>query len=235
MTLDAQFNDAMLDIHRAAGKLKPPYRAHGFLSMVRQHGGKETADRLLAKHEPSEGFTELFLRGRENLTISVEYLVLCNPWRQLFTDDQLEIARQRLHDVECPLPPEDSIAPVPPLPEEIDSDGQYPEGSTKSIVVNSYERNADARTACIAHYGSNCHICGFDFAAAYGDVASGFIHVHHLRPLSECDGEYNVHPIDDLRPVCPNCHAVIHLGGVCRSISEIKALLVAHKVPITNR
>ena len=229
MTLEAKFDDAMLDINRAAGELTPPYRAHGFLSMVRQHGGKETADRLLAKTEPSEGFTELFLRGRENLTISVEYLVLRNPWRQIFTADQLAIARQRLHDVECPLPPEDSAAPVPPLPEELDPDEQYSEGSTKSVTINAYERNAVARTACISHYGSNCHICDFDFCATYGNVATGFIHVHHLRPLSECGGEYDIDPIDDLRPVCPNCHAVIHLGGSCRSITEIKSLLDAQK------
>jgi hypothetical protein len=229
MTLDAQFDDAMLDIHRSAGELTPPYRAHGFLSMVRQHGGKETADRLLAKHEASEGFTELFLRGRENLTISVEYLVLSDPWRQLFTDDQLETARQRLRDVECPLPPEDSISPVPPLPEELDADVQYTEGSTKTVVVNAYERNAAARSACIAHYGSRCHVCEFDFGVEFGDVAQGFIHVHHLRPISECDGEYVVDPVDDLRPVCPNCHAVIHLGGSCRSISEVKALRDAQK------
>ncbi|WP_372719936.1 HNH endonuclease [Novipirellula sp.] len=227
MTLEAQFDDAMLGIHRAAGELTPPYRAHGFLSMVRQHGGKETADRLLAKTEPSEGFTELFLRGPENLTISVEYLVLCNPWRQLFTDDQLAIACQRLRDVQCPLPPDDSEASMPPLPEELDSDTQYTEGATKSVVINAYERNAHARSACIAHYGSTCHICGFDFGATYGDIADGYIHVHHLRPLSECGGEYDVDPIDDLRPVCPNCHAVIHLGGACRSIAEIKALLDA--------
>lgn len=227
MTLESQFDDAMLDIHRAAGGLTPPYRAHGFLSMVRELGGKETADRLLAKREPSEGFTELFLRGRENLKISVEYLVLCNPWRQLFTDDQLVIARRRLLDVECSLPPDDAIAPVPPLPEELDSDLQYTEGSSKTILVNAYERNAEARSACIAHYGTKCQICAFDFGVTYGTIADGLIHVHHLRPISECDGEYTIDPIEDLRPVCPNCHAVIHLGGACRSIAEVKALLDA--------
>ncbi len=229
MTLDAQFDDAMLGIHSAAGKLKPPHRAHGFLSMVRQYGGKETADRLLAKSEPSDGFTELFLRGRENLTISMEYLVLTAPWRQLFTEDQLAIARQRLLDVECPLPPDDSASPVPPLPEELDPDIQYTEGATKSVVINAYERNAAARSACIALYGAKCEICKFDFGVEFGDVANGYIHVHHLRPISECDGEYVVDPVNDLRPVCPNCHAMIHLGGANRSISEVKALRDAQK------
>jgi hypothetical protein len=42
--------------------------------MVISHGGKGTADRLLVQGPPSSGFTELFLRGRENLKISIEYL-----------------------------------------------------------------------------------------------------------------------------------------------------------------
>ena len=34
-----------------------------------------------------------------------------------------------------------------------------------------------------------------------------------------------VDPVADLRPVCPNCHAVIHLGGACRTIEEVRRLL----------
>ena len=120
---------------------------------------------------------------------------------------------------------EDDLTPaVPPLSEELASNVKYREGATKTIVVNGYERNAAARNACVAHYGSKCFICDFDFGSEYGIVAEGYIHVHHLRPIAECDKEYLVDPIADLRPVCPNCHAVIHLGGVCRSISEIKEL-----------
>ncbi len=36
-------------------------------------------------------------------------------------------------------------------------------------------------------------------------MGEGFIHVHHLKPLSEVGYEYRVDPIRDLRPVCPNC------------------------------
>jgi len=35
--------------------------------------------------------------------------------------------------------------------------------------------------------------------------------VHHLVPISKIGKKYRVDPIKDLRPVCPNCHAVIHL------------------------
>src|SRR5690606_22548326 len=72
----AQFDKAMLNIYEAARKLKPPYTPTEFRRMVAELGGKETADRLLAARTPSSGFAELFLRGKENLKLSVEYLVL---------------------------------------------------------------------------------------------------------------------------------------------------------------
>jgi hypothetical protein len=105
--LEQQFHEAMLGIYEAAKHLKPPYHAPRFRRMVHEHGGRGTANRLLATGEPSEGFTQLFLRGKENLKLSVEYLVLQNPWRELFTPDQRAIARQRLRDYECDPPPED--------------------------------------------------------------------------------------------------------------------------------
>lgn len=43
--------------------------------------------------------------------------------------------------------------------------------------------------------------------------------------MSEIGMEYEVDPIADLRPVCPNCHAVLHLGGECRGIEEVRQLL----------
>ena len=52
------------------------------------------------------------------------------------------------------------------------------------------------------------------------------IHVHHLKMLSECEGGYEVDPIKDLRPVCPNCHMVIHCKEEgCYTIEEVKAML----------
>ena len=227
-----QFHEAMLGIYEAARRLKPPYTPSDFLKMVNELGGKGAADRLLAKDTPSSGFTELFLRGKENLKISVEYLVLQNPWKMLFDQQQLSVARERLQAVECDLPPDD-LTPIvivkdQPLPEEVPAGLQLFEGAVRQVMVNAYERNATARALCIAHYGAACVACGFNFRAAYGPFAEGFIHVHHVRQLSEIGAEYTVDPIADLRPVCPNCHAVIHLGGESRSIEEVRRLLATH-------
>ncbi len=111
------------------------------------------------------------------------------------------------------------------LPEEIIQPSGLVEGAVRSITVNAYERNPQARRECIHAHGTTCWICGFSFGAVYGKVADGYIHVHHLRPLSEVNGEYVVDPVNDLRPVCPNCHAVLHLGGECRSIEEVRNMV----------
>jgi predicted HNH restriction endonuclease len=91
--------------------------------------------------------------------------------------------------------------------EEID---KMPEGAKKQITVNAYERNPKARELCIQKYGFKCSVCGFNFEEIYGEIGKGYIHVHHLKPLREINKEYNVDPINDLRPVCPNCHSMLH-------------------------
>jgi predicted HNH restriction endonuclease len=96
------------------------------------------------------------------------------------------------------------------LPEEVVETGALYEGAKRRISVNAYERNPEARQKCIAHYGTSCVICSFSFAEVYGEVGNNFIHVHHLRELSDIGKEYEIDPIQDLRPVCPNCHAIIH-------------------------
>jgi 5-methylcytosine-specific restriction protein A len=97
------------------------------------------------------------------------------------------------------------------LPDEAHAMTKLPEGAIRRVIVNAYERNPEARRLCIQHYGSVCAACGVDLGAIYGSVAVGHIHVHHLYPLSQVGESYTVDPIRDLRPVCPNCHAVIHL------------------------
>lgn len=116
-------------------------------------------------------------------------------------------------------------APRSFLPEEISALTLYSEGACHLVSVNAYERNENARRACIEYYGTKCYVCGFSFGDVYGKEAEGYIHVHHIRPLSEIDREYIVNPVEDLRPVCPNCHAVLHMSSRCRLIEEVRLLL----------
>ena len=115
------------------------------------------------------------------------------------------------------------------LAEEVLAARSYPEGATKQISVNVYERNPEARRRCISHYGCSCLVCGFNFKKNFGELGTGFIHVHHLKPLGEIKKEYQVNPIKDLRPVCPNCHAMIHRDAEALSIQKLKQLIKKQK------
>jgi 5-methylcytosine-specific restriction enzyme A len=111
-------------------------------------------------------------------------------------------------------------------PDEIElPDEVLTEGSIRQVKVNAYERNPEARRKCIEHYGTQCSVCSFDFGEFYGVEANGFIHVHHLKRIADIGQKYEIDPLNDLRPVCANCHAMIHLGNGCRSIEEVKEMM----------
>lgn len=109
--------------------------------------------------------------------------------------------------------------------EEIATPELYWEGVAKPVWVNAYERNPIARQRCIEHFGCRCSVCGCDFESMYGEHGKGFIHVHHLKPLSRIKREYLLDPIKDLRPICPNCHAMAHRFRKILSIEALRELV----------
>lgn len=92
--------------------------------------------------------------------------------------------------------------------------------------MNRYERSPEARRVCLAYYGTSCKACGFSFEARYGAVVKDVIHVHHIVPASQLGPDYQLDPMNDLVPLCANCHNVAHLGvTVPRSVQKLKALI----------
>jgi 5-methylcytosine-specific restriction enzyme A len=120
-------------------------------------------------------------------------------------------------------------------PQEILGVGTFFEGSTKRITLNSYERSRKAAERCVEHYGYACSVCGFNLAQTYGEVGEGFIHVHHLKPLSEVGSGYRIDPIQDLRPVCPNCHAMTHRRTPPYSIEELREILEGKRPTVRRK
>lgn len=111
------------------------------------------------------------------------------------------------------------------LREEISEIEALYEGARRQILVNAYERNRIARDKCLKRYGFRCVVCNQCMSEIYGTVAEELIHVHHCQPLSEIQEDYEVDPIKHLRPVCPNCHAVIHRRKPPYTIEEVKGFL----------
>lgn len=99
------------------------------------------------------------------------------------------------------------------------------EGTKKYISHTQYERNPKNRAEAIRIHGHSCAICGFDFDKIYGkDIASGFIEIHHIIPLSKT-GQRTVNPETDLIPVCSNCHSMLHHKRLFPpSVKELKEI-----------
>ena len=113
------------------------------------------------------------------------------------------------------------------LPEEIQPNVLVTEGAKRQVLVNAYERDSNARAICIKKWGVVCVVCGFDFGQRYGEIGEGYIHVHHLVPISAIGEQDVLDPENDLRPVCPNCHAMLHRSTKnVMSINELKKLLI---------
>lgn len=165
--------------------------------------------------------------------------VSATPWRT-FT---IEVTRQLLGKVTKKIVEDEateaaslclalalSLIPV----EEVETLGTLhtglPEGAKMSVEVNRYERSPVNRAACLAHFGATCQGCGFAFSNFYGQIAEGYIEVHHLTPVSEMGEGYVVNPMEDLVPLCGNCHAVVHRREPPLAIDELRELIVSQKL-----
>jgi len=117
------------------------------------------------------------------------------------------------------------------FPEIINSTVEIFEGLKKQVSVNKYERSSIARAKCIEVNGCACKICGINFQQTYGELGKDFIHVHHVTPIHTIGESYKINYANDLIPVCPNCHAMLHrkINGTYFSVSDLTELLKAKK------
>lgn len=108
---------------------------------------------------------------------------------------------------------------------------RYAEGKSRTVTSKTYDRSPRARQVCIEQYGYNCAVCGFNSEVAYGPIGATYIEVHHLKQIADIGEEYLIDPIKDLRPVCANCHRMLHRRRPALSIEE----LLTHKNSVQGR
>ena len=95
MTLEAEFTAALHGTVEAARERK--YNPAYFLKMLGEHGGVETARRLIARRDPQAGLMTLWELGL--LNDSMEAVMLRSRFRPLFIEEELAEAKQRLEDL----------------------------------------------------------------------------------------------------------------------------------------
>lgn len=102
------------------------------------------------------------------------------------------------------------------------------EGEARDSRVVVYKRDARLRDECLRENGRKCYVCGFDPVAKYGAGFENIIEVHHKDPVSAGVRETT---LNDLIPVCPNCHRVLHskVGGGVYDPDYIKKIVDTHK------
>lgn len=115
-----------------------------------------------------------------------------------------------------------------------EDDEKLYEGALITVKANKYERNQKARRECVAKKGYRCLVCGKDFEEQYGSIGKGFIHVHHLTPISSIGKEYELNVDKDLAPVCPNCHYMLHRKDPPYTIKELRNMLQDFAEPDNN-
>jgi hypothetical protein len=93
--LENQFHKAMLGVYESA-LYECRYNATRFLQMVNNHRGLQAAKILLHTPGFQYGFTELWQCGCLRLTM--EALVIQPQFSVLFTEEEIQIAKNRLQE-----------------------------------------------------------------------------------------------------------------------------------------
>jgi hypothetical protein len=99
--LEQKFHEAMFTIYRRA-RAEARYNATRFLEMITRDRGLMVAKILINAPQVSDGYTELYMRKRLDLTVEAE--VIDHPmWYPLFDPKEIERARDRLRRYEYKL------------------------------------------------------------------------------------------------------------------------------------
>lgn len=102
----------------------------------------------------------------------------------------------------------------------------YKDGEVKQYYGNRYERKAKNRLQAIEIHGTKCAACDFNFEEVYGELGKDFIEIHHIKPLSTLEGAIEIDAENDLVPVCPNCHRMLHRNrDKVLSVEELKEII----------
>ena len=113
----------------------------------------------------------------------------------------------------------------------------FAEGERARRETNLFRRNPALRSAAIAKHGLRCFGCECTLGELYGPLGEGYIEIHHLDPLGEridfMAPEATMTTVDDVAPLCPSCHRMIHRRRPALTIGELRLALATAKTADT--
>lgn len=190
--------------HRDGGDAKKKLRTLGFVDILK-----------LEKNENQIKIVDAFLKWAD----SIDYF----PLRNKFETDQKNNKRFELlvhKDVLFQL--DSNYTKGKPVSESISTQQIYDEGFRKQISHEITIRNNKLIQDAKKEYGTTCYACGFNFKDKYGEHGNDFIEIHHLILISSGQRDST---IEDVRPVCSNCHRILHRGSKLLTIEELKQII----------
>jgi hypothetical protein len=108
------------------------------------------------------------------------------------------------------------------------------EGARRIKNVQVYERSRKLREVainrCTKKDHIQCSVCSFDFYAVYGKRGRGYIEIHHQKPIVQYEDQdtdkFIEQALQNVAPVCANCHRMIHREkNAPMSVEELKQLV----------
>jgi 5-methylcytosine-specific restriction endonuclease McrA len=94
--------------------------------------------------------------------------------------------------------------------------GSWVEGGIQVKIQAEAKRMRGYRKKALEHYGSRCFVCSFE------PIAPRQIHIHHLEQITE---GVRTTTLEDLRPLCANCHELAHSESPPITIDRLKAMV----------
>jgi len=120
---------------------------------------------------------------------------------------------------------EDKVGLVSSWIDEVyEEDNIFIEGLKSRLEEYEYfTRDPEARLKCLKKWGYKCYVCGKNLEDIYGPTGKNVIEVHHEKQI--CEGYRVTDPEKDLKPVCPDCHTIIHTRRPMYEIKEVSEMM----------
>lgn len=195
------------------------YNPMAFLNDFRKYGGVETAKKYLHDKEIKDGFVKVVYElKRPELTL--EHLVQLPEFKELFTKEEIEYARELLNYSNKEVSSRSSIETKKSIATPQAMDIAEP-SKTSRLEYTTYRILRDTKLSMEikAGYEYQCQICGKSIEL-YGNNL--YAETHHIKPLGLPHNGPDIK--ENILCLCPNHHVQFDYGAFKISKQTFKIL-----------